>query len=139
MRLGKRIAVLCMAPVMMAAGRLPVDGPLVCSLVQAIECASDLSCGAPEFLKTPASFIHIDFDAMAVTLLAPEERRGDVTRITGMEQREDRVLLTGIEGDRSWSAMILDDGAMSLTVAAEASGFVVFGRCLPADKTRPSD
>ncbi len=133
----KRIVVLGMVPVMMAAGRLPIDGPLMCSLARAIECASDLSCGAPEFLRTPASFIYVDFDAMAVTLLAPDERRGEVTRITGMEQREDRVLLTGIQGDRSWSVMILDDGAMSLTVAAEASGFVVFGRCLPADKTRP--
>ena len=137
MRRGKRIAVLCTVPVMMAAGRLPIDGPLVCSLARAIECASDLSCGAPEFLRTPASFIYVDFDARAVTLLAPEERRGEVTRIIGLEQREDRVLLTGIQGDRSWSVMILDDGAMSLTVAAEASGFVVFGRCLPADKTRP--
>ncbi len=133
----KRIVVLGMVPVMMAAGRLPIDGPLVCSFARAIECASDLSCGAPEFLRTPASFMYVDLDAMAVTLLAPEERRGEVTRITGIEQREDRVLLTGIQGDRSWSVMILDDGAMSLTVAAEASGFVVFGRCLPADETRP--
>ncbi len=137
MRQGKRIAVLCMAPIMMAAGHLPIDGPLVCSLAQAIECASDLSCGEPEYLATPPSFIYVDLDAMAVTLLAPEERRGDVTRITGMEQREDRVLLTGIEGDRSWSVMILDDGSMSLTVAAEESGFVVFGQCLPADQTTP--
>ena len=137
MGLGKKIVILCMAPVMIAAGGPSTDGPLVCSLTRAIECASDLSCGPPEFLRTPPSFIYVDFDAMAVTLLAPEERRGDVTRIIGMEEREDRVLLTGIEGDRSWSVMILDDGAMSLTVAAEASGFVVFGRCLAADKTKP--
>ncbi len=45
--------------------------------------------------------------------------------------------LSGIEGDRTWSAMILDDGAMTVTVAAEKSGFVVFWQCLPADKTRP--
>ncbi len=137
MRYGKRIAVLCTVPVMMAAGRLPIDGPLVCSLARAIECASDLSCGAPEFLRTPASFLYVDFDAMAVTLLAPEERRGEIAPVAGVEHREDRVLLSGIEGYRSWSMIILDDGAMSLTVAAEASGFVVFGRCLPADKTRP--
>ncbi len=50
----------------------------------------------------------------------------------------------GIAGGRrkrcgcgTWSAMILDDGAMTATVAAEESGFVVFGQCLPADKTRP--
>ncbi len=137
MRRGKRIVVLCMAPLMMAAGRLPIDGPLVCSLARAIECASDLSCGAPEFLRTPASFMYVDLDAMAVTLLAPEERRGEITRITGMERREGRVLLSGIEGDRSWSVMILVDGSMTLTIAAEASGFVVFGQCLPADQTRP--
>ncbi len=137
MRHGKRIVVLCMAPLMMAAGRLPIDGPLVCSLARAIECASDLSCGAPEFLRTPASFMYVDLDAMAVTLLAPEERRGEITRITGMERREGRVLLSGIEGDRSWSVVILVDGSMTLTMAAEASGFVVFGQCLPADQTRP--
>jgi hypothetical protein len=137
MRLAKRITVLCMAPVLMASGSLPIDGPLVCSLARAIECASDLACGAPEYLRPPPSFIYVDFDAMAVTLLAPEERRGEVTRISDMEQREDRVLLIGIDGDRSWSVMILDDGTMSLTVAAEDSGFVVFGQCLPADQTSP--
>ncbi len=137
MRHGKRIVVLCMAPLMLAAGRLPIDGPLVCALARAVECASDLSCGAPEFLRTPASFISVDFDAMAVTLLAPEERRGEITPITGMERREGRVLLSGIEGDRSWSVVILADGSMTLTIAAEASGFVVFGQCLAADQTRP--
>ncbi len=133
----KRIVVLGMVPVMMAAGRLPIDGPLMCSLARAIECASDLSCGEPEFLRTPASFIYVDLDAKAVTLLAPEERRGEITRITGMERREGRVLLSGIEGDRSWSVVILVDGSMTLTIAAEACGFVVFGQCLPADQTRP--
>ena len=133
----KRIVVLGIVPVMMGAGRLPIDGPLMCSLARAVECASDLSCGAPEFLRTPASFMYVDLDAMAVTLLAPEERRGEITRITGMERREGRVLLSGIEGDRSWSVVILVDGSMTLTIAAEASGFVVFGQCLPADQTRP--
>ena len=134
---GKRILVLCTVPVMMAAGHLPIDGPLVCSLARAIECASNLSCGEPEFLRTPPSFMYVDLDAMAVTLLAPEERRGEITHITGMERREGRVLLSGIEGDRSWSVVILVDGSMTLTIAAEASGFVVFGQCLPADQTGP--
>ncbi len=70
-------------------------------------------------------------------MLAPEERRGEITPITGMERREGRVLLSGIEGDRSWSVVILADGSMTLTIAAEACGFVVFGQCLPADQTRP--
>lgn len=137
MRHGKRIAVLLMTPIMMAAGRFPIDGPLLCSITRGIECASDLSCGDPEYLATPPTFIYVDLDAMAVTLLAPEERRGEVTAIGSREHRDDRVLLSGIEGDRSWSMMILDDGAMSLTIAAEESGFVVFGQCLPADQTRP--
>ncbi len=137
MSLGKRIAVLYMMPVMMAAGRIPLDGPLVCSIAQGIECASDLSCGEPDFLNTPPTFIYVDLDGMAVTLLAPEERRGEVTPVASVEHLEDRVLLSGIEGYRSWSMMILDDGAMSLTVAAAGSGIVAFGQCLPADQTRP--
>ena len=137
MRYVKRMAVLCLAPVMMAAGRIPLDGPLVCSVARGLECASDLSCGEPELLAPTPSFLYVDLDAMAVTLLAPEERRCEVTTVGSMEHREDRVLLSGIDGDRSWSMMILDDGAMSLTVAAEESGFVVFGQCLPADQTRP--
>ncbi len=136
-RLGKRIAVLCLAPVLMAAGRIPLDGPLVCSIARAIECASDLSCGEPEYLATPPTFIHVDLDGMAVTLLAPEERRGEIAPIASVEHLDDRVLLSGIEGYRSWSMMILDDGAMSLTIAAEGTGIVVFGQCLLADQTRP--
>ena len=137
MRLGKRIAVLCMAPVMMAAGRFPIDGPLLCSLGQAIECASDLSCGDPEYLGAPPTFMYVDLDGMTVTLLAPEERRGEVTPINLVEHREDRVLLAGIEGDRSFSMTILDDGTLVMTIAAEGSGFVGFGQCIAADLTRP--
>jgi len=121
----------------MAAGRIPLDGPLVCSIARAIECASDLSCGEPEYLATPPTFIHVDLDGMAVTLLAPEERRGEIAPIASVEHLDDRVLLSGIEGYRSWSMMILDDGAMSLTIAAEGTGIVVFGQCLLADQTRP--
>lgn len=136
-RLGKRLAVLCTMPFMMAGGEIPLDGPLVCSIARGIECTSDLSCGEPEPLVTPPSFIFVDLDAMAVTMLAPEERRGEIAPVANVEQREDRVLLSGIEGYRSWSMMILDDGAMSLTVAAEGSGIVAFGQCLPANQTRP--
>ncbi len=137
MRPKKRIAVLCTMTVMMAAGGIPLDGPLVCSLARSIECASDLSCGDPEFLGAPPTFLSIDFDGMAVTLLAPEERRGEVTSVGMVEHRDDRVLLSGIEGGRSFSMTILDDGTMSLTIADAASGLVGFGHCLPADQTRP--
>ena len=127
MRHGKRIAVLCTMPLMMGAGPIPLDGPLVCSLVRSIECGSDLSCGDPEFLGAPPTFLYIDLDGMAVTLLAPESRRGEVTSVGMVEHREDRVLLTGIEGGRSFSMTILDDGTMSLTIADAASGLVGFG------------
>ena len=137
MRHGKRIAILCTMPLMMAASGIPLDGPLVCSLIRSIECASDLSCGDPEFLGAPPTFLYIDLDGMAVHLLAPEERRGEVTPVGMVEHREDRVLLSGIEGDRSFSMSILDDGTMSLTIADEASGLVGFGQCLPANQTRP--
>ena len=135
----KRIgaAALFAAPLLMATGRPPADEPFVCAITSAVECPSDLACEAPEFLRTPPSFLHVDLDRKAVTMLAPEERRGEVTPILGLEQLEDRVLLSGIEGDRSWSAVILDDGTMSLTIAAEESGFVVFARCLPESQTRP--
>ena len=111
---------------------VPLRGDGATTRVFALEATSG-------HLSTPGSAQHTgrDLDAMAVTLLAPEERRGEITRITGMERREGRALLSGIESDRSWSVMILDDGSMTLTIAAEESGFVVFGRCLPADQTRP--
>lgn len=135
----KRIAAatLCVAPLLMATGRPQAEEPYVCALTSAIECPSDLACAAPEFLRPPPSFLHIDLDQKAVTLLAPEERRGEVTPILGLEQLEDRVLMSGIEADRSWSAVLLDDGTMSLTVAAEESGFVVFAQCIPESQTRP--
>ena len=135
----KRIgaAALFVAPLLMATSSPQAEEPLVCAVTGAIECPSDLACEAPEFLGPAPSFLHIDLDSRAVTLLAPEERRGEVTPILGLEQLEDRVLMSGIEADRSWSAVILNDGTMSLTVAAEESGFVVFARCIPESHTRP--
>ena len=135
-RLGS--AVLCMVPLLMAtSGPAVIEAQLVCSFARAIECASDLTCEPPVSDRTPATFLHVDLDQKAVTLLAPEERRGEVTAITGMQQLDDRVVLSGIERDRAWSAVILEDGTMSVTIAADGSGFVVFGQCMPADHSTP--
>ncbi|MFV1986416.1 MAG: hypothetical protein ACC682_04005 [Gemmatimonadota bacterium] len=112
--------------------------PLVCSLTQAVECDETLGCEtfSPE-IAAP-TFLHIDLDRSVVTILGPEERRGEATEVQTVADFEGHTILTGTQRDRGWSMSISKaDGGMSLTISDDHVGFVVFGRCIASDRLSP--
>lgn len=130
---------LFLTPILIAAGAATDDEPLVCSIVRGVECDDELNCGPVMSTRgAPPTFLDVDVDARRITILAPDERRGETTQIRAIEDTEDRVIMTGIEGSRGWSMIIFKaDGSMVLTMTAEGSGFVVFGQCIAREMTSP--
>ena len=130
---------LFLTPMLLASGTATDDGPLVCSIVRGVECDDGLNCGPMTSTRGAVpTFLDVDLDAGRITILAPDERRGEITEIRAIERTEDRVIMTGIEASRGWSMLIFEaDGSMVLTMTAEGSGFVVFGQCIAREMASP--
>ena len=121
-----------------AVGVAAQSTTLVCSVTQGLECDSALDCGLPAQPVPPPTFIHIDLDAGLITLLAPEERRGEVTQVQASTTADGQTALAGAEAGRAWG-IVLDESDLSLsvTITEEDAGMVAFGRCIPSDQTSP--
>jgi hypothetical protein len=133
------IAAAALTPVIMAA---PDPGSqadqYVCSLTKGIECDGDLNCGPPAPQQPKPTFIHLDLDDNQVTLLAPPERRGEVTQIGDMKREDGQLILSGIEAGRGWSLNMSEStGNMSITINFGDAAWIVFGQCIAEDMASP--
>lgn len=114
------------------------SAPLVCSVVSGLECDDSLNCQQPLRDPPPPTFIHVDIDAGTITLLAPESRRGEQTRVGAVAQQDGKTILSGAEAGRGWSMVLSDeDFDMSLTITEDGTGFIAFGACIPEDQVTP--
>ncbi len=137
LNLRSKIAV-CLTPGLLAAIPMADDIAYLCSLVRGVECNELLECGPPELDRPAPTFLRVDPDADHITLLAPEERRGEVTQIGAKMRDGDNLIMTGIEAERAWTMILSEaDGKMALTINFGNTGYVVFGACMPADETTP--
>jgi hypothetical protein len=105
------------------------DNRLHCTLEKLVECNRSAECAelAAEDLGLPDSLI-IDLqtkkimEATSVVL-----RKGSFTVNT---TSEGMTILSGIDGLRSWSAVLsANHTRLSASVSDESTGFVVFGTC----------
>ncbi len=131
-------AALLITPSLLGAGVRGEPDPYVCSLTKAVECDSDL-CGPPALPDTPhPTFIRVDLDNNLITLLAPDERRGETTQIRAIERSGDHVVMTGINAGRGWTMTLSEtDGGAVITVNLEDAAFVVFAQCIAEDVLSP--
>ena len=131
-------AALLLTPFLVAASVPAEADEYVCTPAQSVECDSDLNCGPPVPLVPPPTFFHVDLDDRVITVLGPEERRGETTPIRHMERDGDRVIIGGVQAGRAWSIIFSErDGRMTLTLNLGDAGLVVFGKCIPADQLSP--
>jgi len=121
-----------------AAGVSAQEGPLICSITSGLECDASSQCQAPLPDPPAPTFIHVDTEGGLITLLAPESRRGEQTRIGTATVQDGRTILTGAEAGRGWSMAIEnEDLSMTLTMTEPGTGIVVFGACMAAGETTP--
>ncbi len=131
-------AALLFTPLLVAAS-LPADGTdYVCTPARVVECDSDLNCGPPAPQLPFPTFFRVDLDERVLTILGPAERRGETTPIRHLERDADRVIAGGVEAGRAWSMILVEGtGRMTLTANLGDAGWVIFGRCIPADELSP--
>ena len=131
-------AALLITPSLLSAGVRGDAEPYVCSLTKAVECDSEL-CGPPAPPDAPhPTFIRVDLDNNLITLLAPDERRGETTQIRAIERSGDHVVMTGINAGRGWTMTLSEtDGGAVITVNLEDAAFVVFAQCIAEDVLSP--
>lgn len=112
-----------------AAG--PNQADFMCAITSTVECAADGEClgggavdiGLPTFLK----FDLRDMKISAADVSAKEQS----TSIDKVQVEGDRLILLGIGGDRTWSAVIsITTGEMTATISDHDLAFVLFGECV---------
>jgi hypothetical protein len=122
---------LCFLGVAVPAGAAEFDGstPLFCAFSKAMECQPTGSCELvfPEEVGLPP-LVKIDFKNKMVK--ATEEGKTRTTAIKNFYRADGQLILQGYEA-RSWSLIIGEKtGRMSLAIAGEDDGFILFGSCM---------
>ena len=106
----------------------------ICSVSEAVAIDEDGTIGPPDLggLDAP-TFLRVDADNKAVTLLAPESRSGETTRINSVHEEDGIWVFAGVEEGRAWSMVISAAGYMTLSVTSDGGTWSVFGNALLED------
>ena len=111
-------------PNLLVAG--PFDGstPLLCAVIDAIECGADGNCvmGSAESENLP-QFVEISFKDKVVKAT----KGSDIKQV---DHNAGSLIMQGSEDGRGWNIVINEKtGKLSATVAGDRVGFIVFGAC----------
>jgi len=118
-----------------------IAGPTwLCSIADAVAVDEDGTIGAPDLggLERP-TFLRVDTDKKQITLLAPESRRGEVTKINAVHEGQGHWLFSGVEEGRAWSLVISEKGHVTLSVTSDGATWSVFGHALPEGAVHGED
>ena len=121
-------------PLVSAAGDFDGSKPLICAAIFSAECnARDQECitGAPWMINIPV-FMKVDFEAKQVTTTKQHEtpRTSSISYVGKLG--DGYTAIQGIDDAYAWSMLIAEEtGSMTLSIAGEDTGYLVFGACLP--------
>ncbi len=105
------------------------EDTITCSLARAYECTPDQGCKAwtMEEMALP-NFVRIDLKAKTITSL--DKAVAQTSKIAAIDRLEGLIVMHGTEM-RGWSiAMGEESGDITLSVAGDGEGFIVFGKCM---------
>ncbi len=110
----------------------------ICSITESLECSAGVDCGPPEFDGvTPPTFFHLDIGKKVITLLAPDERRGEETPIDMIRETADGWILAGLESERAWTLYLTNTGHMTFSVTMDGTTWTAFGSSMLAKNAKP--
>lgn len=111
----------------------------LCSVTSAVAVDEDGTIGPPDLGdRERPTFMRIDAAKKELTLLAPESRRGEVTKLETVHEKDGMHILSGVENGRNISLIITADGRMTLSVIADGVVWSVFGNALAEGDARPA-
>ena len=106
--------------------------PLFCAFTKAIQCHHQEGCQQvfPEDVNLP-TFVKIDFKNKLVSATSEtQDGKTRTTEIKSFQRANGQLILQGHEA-RGWSAIIGEKtGKLTLAVASEEDGFLLFGTCM---------
>ena len=109
----------------------------LCSVVSAVSVDEDGTVGPPDTgEKERPTFFRLDADKKELTLLAPESRRGEVTKLESMHDVDGHMVFSGVESGRGLNIVINGDGRMTLSIVGDGVVWSVFGHALREGDTK---
>jgi len=130
----KKVVLLAMLASLVLCGGAIAGPTWLCSITTVVAVDEDGTVGAPDLggLERP-TFLRVDAAKKEVTLLGPESRRGEVTKIETVLEIEGVWVFSGVEDERAWSMIITAKGQMTLSISNDGVVWSVFGHALPSD------
>jgi hypothetical protein len=125
-------ASLLLAPTVGQAGDFDGKKPFVCTLVEVASCVPGHECAREDAdaIGVP-HFYAIDVAKNEVAETRANGSSGRTSKIDRVEHPPGALLLSGVEGDRGWTAAVGEDsGKLSMAVVGDRVSFVVFGDCM---------
>jgi len=107
----------------------------LCSVASAVAVDEDGTVGPPDLGdRERPTFFRVDADKKTLTLLAPESRRDEVTKLESVHEADGTHVFSGVENGRSVSLVINAEGRMTLSIVADGAVWSVFGHALPESR-----
>jgi len=104
----------------------------LCCVNSAVSVDEDGTIGPPELgERERPTFFRVNADTKELTLVAPQSRRGEVTKLDVAHESEGSWVFSGLENGRGVNLIITEEGRMTLSVVGDGVVWSVFGHALP--------
>src|SRR5947207_15242812 len=110
------------------APRYDGSRPLLCAATDVMACEDTRACTreAPEAVNLPP-FVKIDTSRRRIEATDGSNRSAEIATMTNADGR---LVMHGEQNGRAWNVIVASDtGRMSVAVAGDRVGYVVFGPC----------
>jgi len=109
----------------------------LCSVASAVAADEDGTVGPPDLGdRERPTFFRLDAEKKELTLLAPESRRGEVTKLETVRELDGHRMFSGVENGRVISVIVSADGRMTLSIVGDGVVWSVFGHALPEGQAK---
>lgn len=103
----------------------------LCSIASAVAVDEDGTVGPPDLGdRERPTFFRVDAEKKELTLLGPDSRRGEVTKLESVQEMNGQHVFSGVENGRVISVIITKDGRMTLSIISDGVVWSVFGHAL---------
>ncbi|HEY1983577.1 MAG TPA: hypothetical protein VGH13_26135 [Xanthobacteraceae bacterium] len=105
--------------------------PLICALVDLQACVPGERCRREQAadINLP-NILRVDVAAKTIAGEPPDGGGLRQTPIGSVNTNNQGLVLQGVDGDRSWNAVIDPQGELSIAAIGPDAGFVIFGNCV---------
>lgn len=131
------IAILCLVATTSASAEARAGQVWICSVASAVAADEDGTVGPPDLGgREKPSFFRLDAEKKELTILWPDSRRGEVTKLDSVREAEGQHVFSTVENGRIISIIVTGEGRMTLSIVSDGAVWSVFGHALPEGQTK---